>query len=96
MLAEPGCKLVFGHLACSDREHGEDAVCIARNHASIDGNKCTAFVAVELFLRLNGWQLVATDADCVLTMLAVATGDMTEDEFAAWLRLHASPFKESQ
>lgn len=64
---------------------------IARNHAFIDGNKRTAFVATELFLRLNGWQLVVPDADCVLTMLAVATGDLTEDEFSAWLRTHTAP-----
>lgn len=64
---------------------------IARNHAFIDGNKRTALVAVELFLKLNGWQLAVTDAECVLTMLAVATGDLTKDEFAAWLRTHAAP-----
>lgn len=63
---------------------------IARNHAFIDGNKRTAFVAVELFLRLNGWQLLASDADCVLTTLAVASGEITENEFAAWLRAHAA------
>ena len=63
---------------------------IARNHAFIDGNKRTALVAAELFLRLNGWRLEVDDADCVFTMLAVATGDITEDEFAAWLRAHAS------
>lgn len=63
---------------------------IARNQAFIDGNKRTALVAAELFLRLNGWRLEVGDADCVLTMLAVATGDITEDEFAAWLRQHAS------
>jgi death-on-curing protein len=62
---------------------------ISRNHAFIDGNKRTGLVADELFLRLNGWQLVVEDADCVLTMLAVATGDLTEDQFAAWLRAHA-------
>lgn len=59
---------------------------IARNHAFIDGNKRTAFVATELFLRLNGWQLSATDADCVLTMLSVAAGDMNEEALADWLR----------
>jgi death on curing protein len=63
---------------------------IARNHAFIDGNKRTALVAAELFLRLNGWHLEVTDADCVFTMLAVATGDITEEQFAAWLRAHAS------
>ena len=64
---------------------------IARNHAFIDGNKRTALVAAELFFKLNGWQLVVTDAECVFTMLAVATGDLTEEEFAAWLRTHAAP-----
>ena len=62
---------------------------ISRNHAFIDGNKRTALVAAELFLQLNGWRLVVDDADCVLTMLAVATGDITEGAFADWLRLHA-------
>ncbi len=64
---------------------------IARNHAFKGGNKRTAFVAVELFLRLNGWQLVASDADCVLTVLAVATGELAEGEFASWLRVRATP-----
>ena len=54
----------------------------SRNDAFIDGNKRTALVAAELFLLLNGWRLVVDDADCVLTMLAVATGDITEDAFA--------------
>ena len=62
---------------------------IWRNHAFIDGNKRTALVAAELFLQLNGWRLEVDDADCVHTMLAVATGDITEDAFADWLRLHA-------
>ena len=61
---------------------------IARNHPFIDGNKRTAFVAVELFLRLNEQVLVADDADCVLTMLSVAAGALDEAAFAAWLRGH--------
>lgn len=61
---------------------------IARNHPFVDGNKRTAFVSVELFLRLNGYQLVADDAACVLTMLAVAVGEMDEAIFADWLRRH--------
>ncbi|MEP6964145.1 MAG: type II toxin-antitoxin system death-on-curing family toxin [Polaromonas sp.] len=80
--------------------YGEPDVCalaasygagIARNHPFVDGNKRTAFVAVMLFLRLNGWQFVAPDADCVLTMLAVATGDLNENDFADWLRNHSGP-----
>ncbi len=66
---------------------------IARNHPFIDGNKRTAFVAVELFLDLNGFELTAGDTDCVLTMLAVAAGQMDEAEFAQWLRQHSRPRK---
>ncbi len=62
---------------------------IARNHPFIDGNKRTAFVAVELFLALNGFELRADDADCVMTMLAVASGTMGEADFAEWIRTHA-------
>lgn len=61
---------------------------ISRNHPFIDGNKRTGFVAAELFLSLNGCELMADDADCVLTMLGVAAGDLSEDAFAAWLRQH--------
>jgi len=61
---------------------------IARNHPFVDGNKRTAFVSVELFLRLNGYRLSADDSACVLTMLAVAAGEMDEANFADWLRRH--------
>jgi len=59
---------------------------IARNHPFVDGNKRTAFVAMELFLLLNGHALTADDAECVLMMLAVADGSMDEAACAQWLR----------
>ncbi len=61
---------------------------LARNHPFIDGNKRTAFVAVELFPALNGSELEASDAECVVTMLAVAAGTLNETDFAQWLRAH--------
>jgi len=59
---------------------------LAGNHPFIDGNKRTAFVAVELFLSLNGWELAADDTDCVLRMLSLAAGELSEAAFADWLR----------
>lgn len=59
---------------------------IARNHPFIDGNKRTAFVAVELFLELNGHALLADDADSVTAMLRLAEGSFDEEDFAAWIR----------
>lgn len=59
---------------------------ISRNHPFNDGNKRTAFVVTELFLLLNGYELTATNESCVLTMLKVAAGEISEQEFAQWIR----------
>ncbi|MFM7331758.1 MAG: type II toxin-antitoxin system death-on-curing family toxin [Brachymonas sp.] len=64
---------------------------IARNHPFLDGNKRTAFVAVELFLMVNGHRLAADDASCVLTMLDVAAGEISEEEFVQWIEAHLAP-----
>lgn len=64
---------------------------LAKNHPFLDGNKRTAFVAIELFLRLNGFVLDAEDTACVLTMLAVAGGEMDEQNFADWIRKNTVP-----
>lgn len=59
---------------------------IARNHPFVDGNKRTAFVVCELFLNLNDQDMIANDVDCTLTMQALAAGEISEVQFAAWLR----------
>ncbi len=59
---------------------------IARNHPFVDGNKRTALVVAELFLALNGHALDATDAECVLTFLSLAAGDIDEAGLAGWFR----------
>lgn len=84
-------------LAYADADNPPDAaalaasygVGLAKNHPFVDGNKRAAFLAVGLFLYLNGLRLQATQTDATLTMLAVAAGDITEEAFAAWLREHA-------
>ena len=63
---------------------------LAKNHPFVDGNKRAAFLAVGLFLALNGRRLIASQADATLTMLAVAAGQMDEATFARWLRAHSA------
>lgn len=62
---------------------------LAPNHAFVDGNKRVAFLATGLFLALNGLRLGATQAEATLTMLALAAGELSEQEFAQWIRGHA-------
>jgi death on curing protein len=61
------------------------AVGIAKNHAFLDGNKRTAWVACALFLELNGIGVVSGSAEVVGVMLGTAEGKLTEEEFALWL-----------
>ena len=61
---------------------------LAKNHAFVDGNKRAAFLAVGMFLRLNGHRLVATQIVATRTMIAVASGELDESAFATWLREH--------
>lgn len=66
------------------------AVALAKNHPFVDGNKRTAYVAMELFLVLNGVELTADDGSATLTTLAVAAGDIDEPTLAPWLREHTT------
>lgn len=59
---------------------------IARNHPFVDGNKRTAAVVSETFLVLNGFMLEASDAEMVVSFLALASGELSEDELADWFR----------
>ena len=62
------------------------AVGIAKNHAFVDGNKRTAFVAASVFLSRNGFLITAPEADATVAMLGVAEGSLKEVQFAQWLK----------
>jgi death-on-curing protein len=64
---------------------------LAKNHPFIDGNKRVAFLAVGLFLAINGFRLSASQVDATLTMLGVAAGDIDEAALALWIRAHIKP-----
>ena len=63
---------------------------ISRNHPFLDGNKRTSLVVAELFLELNGYELIASDAQCVATFLQLAAGELTEDQLAEWITANST------
>lgn len=64
---------------------------LAKNHAFVDGNKRAAFLAIGLFLMVNGFRLQATQAEATLTILDVAAGEIDEATLAQWIRTHIQP-----
>ncbi|MFZ5638414.1 MAG: type II toxin-antitoxin system death-on-curing family toxin [Pseudomonadota bacterium] len=61
---------------------------LARNHTFVDGNKRTAAVCCETFIRLNHAVLQADDLALYPVYLDLAAGHLDETEFADWLRAH--------
>ena len=59
---------------------------LAQNHPFVDGNKRAAFLAVGLFLGLNGHRLTASQAEATVALFGLASGDIDEPTFAGWLR----------
>jgi death on curing protein len=90
-LAHPRNLAVYGDDVDAAALAAAYAFGIARNHPFVDGNKRTAFVVCEAFLLLNGHALVASDEDCVMTMLALADGSFAEETMREWLRSHVRP-----
>jgi death-on-curing protein len=66
---------------------------IAKNHAFVDGNKRAAFLAIGLFLAINGKRLRADQVDAINTMLGLAAGALAELALADWIRLQIKPAK---
>jgi death-on-curing protein len=61
---------------------------LARNHPYRDGNKRAAFLAMLVFLGLNGHDLEAPEPEVVTVMLKVAAGELSEAALAKWLLVH--------
>ncbi len=61
---------------------------LARNHPFADGNKRSAAVVALTFLLLNDVAFEITEAELVVMTMALAAGDLTEDEVARWFRDH--------
>jgi death on curing protein len=89
-LARPFNLAAYNHEADLAALAAAYAYGIARNHPFIDGNKRTAYVAMELFLIDHGVVLTAEDGDAVLTFLALASGELAEDDLADWIRSNAT------
>ena len=63
---------------------------LSSNHPYVDGNKRVAFVAMAVFLGLNGLQFTSEESEVVTTMVALASGTLDESALADWIRSHST------
>lgn len=76
-----------------DLETKAAALCfsIVMNHPFVDGNKRVGHAAMEIFLVLNGLELDATVEESETTMLTLAAGKLSRDQFSLWVRRNTRP-----
>jgi death-on-curing protein len=91
-LAQP--RATFGgtdlHLTVTDKAAAL-AFSLALNHPFVDGNKRIAHAAMEVFLSLNGMDLLGTIDEHERLMLDLAGGQLTREQLAAWLKPRVKP-----
>jgi len=90
-LAKPRNVFAYADSVSLPRLAASYALGIARNHAFVDGNKRTALVVSEGFLRVNGLKVVSPPEEKYFTFLHLADGSLTEDELTALFTKHAVP-----
>lgn len=88
-------------LSAANRQHYEGvglAICAAtyafhltRNHPFVDGNKRVGAAVAEIFLRLNGARLSASNDEIVELFLGIAAGSIAREEveqaFVRWIEV---------
>lgn len=63
---------------------------LVTSHPFADGNKRVGFLAMYVFLGLNGLEIEADEVEVVDLMVAVADGRYSEEKLATWLREHVT------
>jgi death-on-curing protein len=59
---------------------------IVKNHPFLEGNKRAGFMAAYIFLGANGQELQAPEEDALVFTVGLAAGEVSESEYAAWLK----------
>ena len=64
---------------------------LVMNHPFIDGNKRIGHAAMETFLVLNGFEIVAPVEEQEQLILDLAAGTLPRQAFVNWIHNHVSP-----
>ena len=85
-LARPKQLLAYGDKPDIVQMAAAYTVGVVRDHPFVDGNKRTGFAVGVVFLEINGFRFVASEADAAQAVLSLAAGTLNEAGFTAWIR----------
>ena len=64
---------------------------MTRSHCFTDGNKRIAMLAIDVFLQINGQELIAPEPEPFIMMTRLASGELEENDLTNWIRDNLSP-----
>ncbi len=64
---------------------------VIKTHLFLDGNKRTGFILAAAFLEINGYTFFASEVEAALQTLALAAGEITQNDYAMWLAKNSRP-----
>jgi len=64
---------------------------LCNNHPFVDGNKRIAFVAMDVFLQRNSFEIVASEKETYKMMIQLSSGALSKNELTTWLENNTSP-----
>jgi len=67
---------------------------LVNNHPFVDGNKRTGITCAGIFLRLNGWEIIATNEELEQYTLLVASSHPEIGEIRNWFKKHSHKRKD--
>lgn len=68
----------------------------ARNHCFPDGNKRIALASMDIFLMLNGQDLIPDEAEAVVIMGALAAGEFSQADLSEWLEQNSTDLPDGE
>lgn len=61
---------------------------LVKKHVFYNGNKRTAFMCLNIFLNLNGYELEVNTKEAIDFTVMIATHDLQEDDIEQWILKH--------
>ena len=68
---------------------------LIRNHPFLDGKERTGIAAAAMFLRMNGYQVNATNTELEEFTLLVAQSNHRIEDMAVWFQMHTQSMDNS-
>ncbi len=69
---------------------------LIQNHAFLDGNKRIGHAAMEVFLFMNGYEIISTADEQEEIILSIASGDLGRENVTEWLKANVEPLKKDR